>query len=151
MAETNAVTGSVQDLIGAAERANRRNVSNDLDKNAFLSLLVTQLRYQDPTNPMDNTAFISQMAQFSSLEQMQNINKTMESNGQFAVLAQASGFIGKQVTIQPPGDGSVPVTGVVDEVRQSSGKVTVLVGGRSYDVANIVQVMDKPAAQGTGT
>ncbi|MTI57300.1 flagellar hook capping FlgD N-terminal domain-containing protein [Geosporobacter ferrireducens] len=48
----------------------------ELDKDAFLQLLVTQLRYQDPLNPMDDKEFVAQMAQFSALEQMQNLNKT---------------------------------------------------------------------------
>ena len=53
--------------------------SNDLDKDAFLSLLVTQLQNQDPLSPMEDREFISQMAQFSSLEQMQNLNETMKA------------------------------------------------------------------------
>lgn len=47
-------------------------------KNEFLQLLVTQLQNQDPLNPMDNTEFLSQMAQFSSLEQLIHINTTLE-------------------------------------------------------------------------
>jgi len=53
--------------------------SNDLDKDAFLRLLITQLQNQDPLDPMEDREFIAQMAQFSSLEQMQNLNKTLES------------------------------------------------------------------------
>lgn len=52
---------------------------SSLDKDAFLKLLVTQLQNQDPLNPMDDKEFISQMAQFSSLEQMENLNKTVSS------------------------------------------------------------------------
>ncbi len=48
---------------------------NDLDKDAFLRLLTTQLANQDPLNPMEDREFIAQLAQFSSLEQMQNLNK----------------------------------------------------------------------------
>ena len=52
---------------------------NDLDKDAFLRLLTTQLANQDPLNPMEDREFIAQLAQFSSLEQMQNLNKNIES------------------------------------------------------------------------
>lgn len=50
---------------------------NDLDKDAFLRLLTTQLANQDPLNPMEDREFIAQLAQFSSLEQMQNLNKAL--------------------------------------------------------------------------
>lgn len=49
---------------------------NELGKDAFLKLLATQLANQDPLNPTDDTQFIAQLAQFSSLEQMSNLNKT---------------------------------------------------------------------------
>jgi flagellar basal-body rod modification protein FlgD len=54
--------------------------SQELDKDAFLKLMMTQLQYQDPLDPMDNTQYIAQMAQFSSVEQLSNIASTMEKN-----------------------------------------------------------------------
>jgi len=71
-----------------------------LGKDSFMQLLVTQLQYQDPLNPMDNTQFTAQLAQFSQLEAMENMNTTMEA---MAVLQssmnniQALSFIGKTV------------------------------------------------------
>jgi len=71
-----------------------------LGKDSFMQLLVTQLHYQDPLNPMDNTEFTAQLAQFSQLEAMENMNSTMEA---MAVLQsslnniQALSFIGKTI------------------------------------------------------
>ncbi len=61
------------DVAAAAE-----NAREQLGKEDFLRLLTVQLRYQDPMNPMENTDFIAQMAQFSSLEQLQNMNQSLD-------------------------------------------------------------------------
>ncbi len=74
----------------AATSAADRKAQGTLDKDAFLQLLVTQLRYQDPLSPMDDKQFIAQMAQFTSLEQMQNMNKSFQ-------LSQSYNMIGKFV------------------------------------------------------
>ena len=75
--------------------------SNVMGKNDFLHLLVAQLQAQDPLNPMDATGFTAQLAQFSSLEQLQNINTTLGSIGTSQAIlqnSQAVGFIGKDIT-----------------------------------------------------
>lgn len=74
--------------------------NQDLGKDAFLQLLVTQLKNQDPLSPMDNTAFVAQLAQFSSLEQLSNMNTSLQSN---ALVTQSmnnsvmAGLIGKDI------------------------------------------------------
>jgi flagellar basal-body rod modification protein FlgD len=76
----------------------------EMNKDDFLNLLVTQLKYQDPTDPIDNDQFISQTTQFSSLEQLINVSKGLESLNKLVEslttnnqLLTASGFIGKEV------------------------------------------------------
>jgi flagellar basal-body rod modification protein FlgD len=140
------LVGSLSSLIGQAEaRSNARLASKDLGKDAFLRLLTTQLKNQDPLKPMEDAAFIAEMAQFSSLEQMQNLNKLMEAQTQFASLSQASTMIGKHVTIVTPGETSETVKGVVDEVRQVGGVTKVVIGGKEFDASSIQSVTSAPA------
>jgi flagellar basal-body rod modification protein FlgD len=75
-----------------------------LDKDDFLKLLVTKLTYQDPLKPMEDEAFIAELAQFSSLEQLQNLNTSLENSQQWDLLqmqtinnTMATGLIGKEV------------------------------------------------------
>jgi flagellar basal-body rod modification protein FlgD len=82
-----------------ASAAKSESISkNTLDKDDFLKLLITELRYQDALEPMDDREFIAQMAQMSSLEQMQNLNKTVEE-GLSAVIESQNNFQGSLATI----------------------------------------------------
>ncbi len=125
-------------------------IGQQLGQDAFLKLLMTQLKYQDPMQPMDNTQFVSQMAQFSSLEQMQNLNTNISSQEGFTQLTQASGLIGKTVDIQP--DSGDAFTGKVTEIRKVNGNLNVMVQKldsngaptsdppQAYDLSTIQQV-----------
>ena len=67
---------------------NARSPSPELGRDAFLKLLVTQMQYQDPLNPMDNSQMLSQMAQFSALEQMQNVSSTTLQSMAFSMIGK---------------------------------------------------------------
>jgi flagellar basal-body rod modification protein FlgD len=72
-----------------------------MDKDDFLTLLVAQLQHQDPLNPSESTEFTAQLAQFSSLEQLQNVNETLAGNEVYQATLnniQSAAFIGKTVT-----------------------------------------------------
>lgn len=110
-----------------------REAKNELDKDAFLKLLVTQLKYQDPLQPMDNTQFIAQTAQFTSLEQMKNLNTTMLN-------AQAYNVIGKPVyaeTVNKETGVMEAVSGVVSSVQIKSGVPYVTVGNKNVPYEDI--------------
>jgi hypothetical protein len=95
-----------------------REGGNDLDRNAFLNLLITQLRHQDPLNPMDDREFIAQLAQFSSLEQMQNLNSTFNRFQAFSMMGQTvMGLVRNPITGQ-----ITEVSGLVDSVEVRAGE-----------------------------
>lgn len=94
-----------------------RTSKSELGKDDFLNLLVTQLRYQDPLKPMEDKEFIAQMAQFTSLEQMQNLNKSMSS-------IQAAGMIGRTIKAEVSGEnGTELVYGTVISSKEINGEI----------------------------
>lgn len=115
------------------------NVSNkvNLGKDDFLKLLITQLRYQDPTNPMKDKEFISQMAQFSALEQMTNMSKSFEKLSSSLGIRRDLDLLGKVIKFQH-GDGEV-VKGRVTNIK--TGAIPqVMVNGNYYVYKNILSV-----------
>src|ERR1700689_1371746 len=80
----------------------------------FLNLLTTQLENQDPLNPMSATDFISQMANFSSLQEMQTLTNNFSDFSSSDLVTAAQGYLGNQVTVTDPTQGSV--TGIVTGV-----------------------------------
>ncbi|MDE5779556.1 MAG: hypothetical protein K2I10_13815 [Lachnospiraceae bacterium] len=105
----------------------KKNGNNSLDKDAFLKLLVTQMQYQDPLEPTSNTEYMSQMAQFSSVEQMQNLN-TLFTNG------QAMNLTGQYVILNvPDAAGNISqVSGLVDYVTLKDGETYFHIGEEYY-------------------
>lgn len=96
---TNSVDSSL--LLSNYQNQTKTTGSSSLGKDDFLKILMTQLQNQDPLNPMQDQDFISQMATFSSLEQMTNLNSSMDNfikTAQQNQFMQASSMIGKTVT-----------------------------------------------------
>lgn len=117
-----------------------------LDKDAFLRLLVTELQNQDPFEPMEETDFIAQLAQFSSLEQAQNTNESLQSlialqqeSQQLTSLAQGAALIGKEVTYYDPDEGTV-FTGKVEAVDVMDDGIAFKIGDKYVPFSNILQV-----------
>lgn len=137
------ITTSVSDLINQIQtnygtKEQSTGPGNDLDKDAFLSLLVTQMQYQDPLEPTTNEEYLAQMAQFSALEQMQNLNSSYS-------MQQAYSLVGKTVMglyTNEASSESEYVTGIVDYASLKSGKTYVTVDGKDIPVAGIEMVFD---------
>ena len=110
-----------------------RKTSHELGKDDFLKLLITQLSNQDPTNPMENTEFISQMAQFSSLEQITNMSSSFSNMAAYIGSSEAVSTLGKTVELNI---GDTTVTGIVEgAIRGESPQV--LVNGMYYGMDKI--------------
>ena len=109
-----------------------------LGKEEFLNLLVTQLTYQDPMNPMDSTQSIAQLAQFSALEQMQNVNTQIETLRQASGLTDAM-FLQGQYIEAMSSDGST-YTGMVEGAGWGTNGLILTIGGVAVPMANIVDL-----------
>lgn len=113
-----------------------RMPSQQLGKDDFLKLLITQLSNQDPTSPMEDTQFISQMAQFSSLEQMTNMNESFNKMAAMINSSQATSTLGKTVEVDL---GATTSQGVV-EATSFGANPQVMVNGMYYDLNKIKAV-----------
>ena len=148
MSNVNGVTSTqktIEQIIEAneANKIGKRN-TGVLGKDDFLQLLITQLQHQDPMNPSSDTDFIAQVAQFSSLEQMQNMNSATQQQ-------QAYALMGKYVsgTISDEDSGNVTlVSGQVTGVRMSSGKVLLMLGDKEVKLESVQDVSDTAAGVG---
>lgn len=113
------VVQKLSDYEAAQNQAKAKDKKNDaLGKDAFLKLLVTQMKYQDPLDPQDNSEYLSQLAQFSALEQMTNVSKGLENVSKIVdninssvLIGQLSGMIGQPVQW-------------ISEVKGEDGKMT---------------------------
>lgn len=117
------MTSAVSTGAGSALTSSAAKAS--VDYQSFLKLLVAEMKNQDPTNPMDSTQFVAQLASFSQVEQSVQMNSRLDQIMQSTALAQADALIGREIT---SADGEM--TGVVKEVRlTTSGAVAVLENG----------------------
>lgn len=133
--------GKFVDNTSAESLANskvKKTGNSSLDKDAFLQLLVAQMKYQDPLEPTSNTEYISQFATFSELEQMQNMSATLE-------LSRASSLVGQTVMMKvTDSEGRTKtVQGNVDYVIYESGKAYLSIGGEPYSLDDLDTVADK--------
>jgi flagellar basal-body rod modification protein FlgD len=116
-----------------------RKPQQNLGRDDFLKLLITQLSYQDPTAPMEDKEFIAQMAQFSSLEQMTSMAGDFAKLTQMLMAGEATSALGKSVEIA---DGEKVVQGRVNAV--SRGQIPeILVNGEKYAWEKVTRVFEE--------
>lgn len=110
-----------------------------MGRDAFLKLLITQLRYQDPMKPMDDMQFITQLAQFSSLEQMQSMNANLQALVGDQSAFQSVNLIGKKITAKLP-DDEAEIVGVVEAVTFQEGMPYLKVEGKDIPPSFVEKV-----------
>ena len=141
-------------LDGSSTQDATSATNNTLGKDDFLQLLITKLTYQDPLNPMQDEEFVAQLAQFSTLEQMENINSNLEENLQYNYLlsqtisnTMSTSLIGRTVKAQTDmlylGTGGTSDIGM--NLQDSASKLTVTI----YDSnGNVVRTITRENVSG---
>jgi flagellar basal-body rod modification protein FlgD len=104
----------------------------------FMKLLATQFQQQDPLKPMDDTAFIAQTAQFTSLQQTNTLVQQMTQLSAAQNLTAANGYIGRSVTVNS-GSGQT-ATGNVTAVDASGSEPQLIINGTSYPLSSVIRV-----------
>ncbi|MGQ9674962.1 MAG: flagellar hook capping FlgD N-terminal domain-containing protein [Chloroflexota bacterium] len=112
---------------------------NELGRDQFLMLLLAQLRNQDPLKPMEDREFITQLAQFNVLEQMQQMNQGLMAMMYMDQFTQASALVGKTVEARDPTTGDI-VSGQVTEVYFDRGVAELLLDGKRIGLENVTKV-----------
>ena len=121
------------DTFNKSLATNGRQASQELGKDDFLKLLITQLQNQDPTSPMENTEFIAQMAQFSSLEQMTNMSTEFTKLANMLNSGEAVSLLGRSVEVS---SGESSISGVVEAVTRGTNP-RIKVNGMLYSMDQI--------------
>lgn len=149
MADTSKILSSSEQIQANYEKYKSRfkdSTEEMVSSETFLSLLVAEMTNQDPMEPTSNTEFVTQMAQFTSLQYSKDAATYAQSN-------YASSLVGKTVTAQKM-DGSevVTKTGVVDSVMKSGDSYTIKIDGVSFDISKVISIADsRTDSTGTGS
>jgi len=131
---------AVQDATGApSSRVGNSSGGWRPDKTAFLKLLAAQLQYQNPMEPMKNEEFLTQMVQFTILEQLQEMSERLTRMWRLEGLQQGAVLLGRRVTVAGA-DGEV-VAGVVEKVVLGGEGVSLVVNGRSFGLEQVREVL----------
>ena len=131
--------GQIVESASQSSLSKTTSTSNDMDKDAFLQLLVAQMKYQDPLEPTSNTEYISQYAQFSQVESMTNMAASMD-------LQRACSLVGEEVYIKTTtssGETSY-VQGKVDYVVYENGKAYLAINEQLYSLDDLDTIADSP-------
>lgn len=145
------------------QRDERKTGPDTMGKDAFMKILIAQMANQDPTNPMKDTEFVAQMAQFSALEQTMNLAQAFEkfaTSQNQSQLIQYNSFVGKEIKWHEVSDekdeNDKPIinegTGVIQSVKYIDGSVIfTMADGKELSPGNISEVMNGGSSPNIGS
>jgi len=142
---TSAAGTSAASSAGSTGNTLGQAATQELGKDVFLQLLVLEMQYQDPLNPMENTEMVAQLAQFSALEAATNLNEQFETlSGNVDQLNFISGaqLLGKTVT-GIDADGEIQ-TGMVESIQLDGSLVVLTVNGKFMPMSGILSIVPTP-------
>ena len=161
------VTSTINSLktqTNAVNYAKNKAAGNDtVNQDVFLQLMVTQLQNQNPLDPMDNTEFLSQQAQFSQVTALQDMKESLTKYGDALLsmnnsmlgassFSQAMNVVGKEVTVVNPDDPTTTITGIVDSVKLTDeGEVYLSVNGKEVTADSIKSVSNGTTSSNTAS
>ena len=140
MADVSSVNAIIKngEVVNAKNETTNKTAPTGYDKDAFMQILVAQMKYQDPMEPTSNTEYINQYATFTQVEQLSNMANAMS-------LSRASEMVGKTVVVSqtnPDTGKTTEVEGTVDFVTYSGNKAYLSINGTNYSIDDVSQVLD---------
>ena len=138
MATVSSISTSARAVTLDSDSAVSRTPQKNLGQNDFLKLLATQFKTQDPMKPVEDTAFIAQMAQFTALEQSGAMTKAMAQLRSDQQRVTANSYLGHHVTVDA-GDGAFDA-GDVSAIDASGSEPRLVVNGRTFSLSAVLRV-----------
>lgn len=155
-------TTTYNKLASSTSSSSSTSTSSTNDSNTFLTLMLQEMQNQDPTQPMDNQQWLSQLAQYSSLEQMTAVNTNLKSLATSleslssnvasnSSINQTMSLVGKNVDIVDPTDSKKTITGDVSEATFDNGVGKIKVNGTYYPISNVQNIRNASSSSTTTT
>ena len=126
----------------------KNGASQELGQDAFLMLMMEQLKYQDPLEPVGNTEFLAQQAAFTQVSELQKLNDSVNVTSQ---VTQACSLMGEYVTITDPNNSEKTISGEVSAVTFSNGSAQLVIEDKEYPLNLLLSVESKPTTAETPT
>jgi flagellar basal-body rod modification protein FlgD len=123
-----------------AKKATGVNAGNGLDTNSFLQLLVTQLKYQNPSEPMDPSQLMNSTAQLTMVDKINELIALQKTDSKLAMASLAGALVGKNVTYVDASAGGKATTGLVQGARIDGDTLMLRINGKDIDFTTVSEI-----------